>query len=62
MKVESNTCGLECGLICRKNARYDSRSIGSDMSRVHTIEERLSISSTIRVYKFLERVIEEKIL
>ena len=62
MKVEAIHAGLECGLIAEKMPGIDIVSIGPDMSRVHTIEERLSISSTIRVYKFLERVIEEKIL
>ena len=62
MKVEAIHAGLECGLIAEKMPGIDIVSIGPDMSRVHTIEERLSISSTIRVYKFLERIIEEKIL
>lgn len=61
MKVEAIHAGLECGLIAEKMPGIDIVSIGPDMSRVHTIDERLSISSTIRVYKFLERIIQEKI-
>lgn len=61
MKVEAIHAGLECGLIAEKMPGIDIVSIGPDMSRVHTIDERVSISSTIRVYKFLERIIEEKI-
>ncbi|CRZ33809.1 dipeptidase D [Herbinix hemicellulosilytica] len=61
MKVEAIHAGLECGLIAEKMPGLDIVSIGPDMERVHTIEERLSISSAIRVYQFLERVIEDKI-
>lgn len=61
MKVEAIHAGLECGLIAEKMPGIDIVSIGPDMSRVHTVEEKLSISSTIRVYQFLEKIIEEKI-
>lgn len=61
MKVEAIHAGLECGLIAEKMPHLDMVSIGPDMHDVHTIEERLSISSTIRVYKLLERVVNEKI-
>lgn len=61
MKVEAIHAGLECGLIAEKMPGLDIVSIGPDMERVHTVEERLSIPSAIRVYKFLEQVIEDKI-
>jgi dipeptidase D len=61
MIVQAIHAGLECGLIAEKMPGIDIVSIGPDMSRVHTIDERVSISSTIRVYQFLERIIEEKI-
>jgi len=61
MKVEAIHAGLECGLIAEKMPGLDIVSIGPDMYRVHTVDERLSISSAIRVYKFLERIIEDKI-
>lgn len=61
MKIEAIHAGLECGLIAEKMPGIDIVSIGPDMFRVHTIEEKVSISSTIRVYQFLERIIEEKI-
>lgn len=61
MKVEAIHAGLECGLIAEKMPHLDMVSIGPDMHDVHTIEERLSISSTLRVYKFLERIVSEKI-
>ncbi len=61
MKIEAIHAGLECGIIFEKMPGIDIVSIGPDTFRVHTIEERVSISSTIRVYQFLERLIKEKI-
>ncbi|MDF2542159.1 MAG: hypothetical protein K0S47_1877 [Herbinix sp.] len=61
MIVQAIHAGLECGLIFEKMNDIDIVSIGPDMFDVHTIEERLSISSTLRVYQFLEKVITEKI-
>lgn len=61
MKVEAIHAGLECGLIAEKMPGIDIVSIGPDMSRVHTIDEKVSISSTVRVYQFLERIIGNKI-
>ncbi|HHV10296.1 MAG TPA: aminoacyl-histidine dipeptidase [Clostridiales bacterium] len=61
MKVEAIHAGLECGLIAEKMPGIDIVSIGPDISSVHTIEERMSISSTIRVYQFLEKILSEKI-
>ncbi len=61
MKVEAIHAGLECGLISEKLPDIDIVSIGPDITGVHTIEEKVSISSTIRVYQMLERIIKEKI-
>jgi dipeptidase D len=61
MKIEAIHAGLECGLIAEKMPGIDIVSIGPDMSRVHTIDEKVSISSTIRVYQFLEQIIQETI-
>lgn len=61
MKVEAIHAGLECGLIYEKMPGLDIVSIGPDIFRVHTIDESLSIPSTIRVYQYLERVLGEKI-
>ncbi|MDF2538267.1 MAG: hypothetical protein K0S76_1288 [Herbinix sp.] len=61
MKVEAIHAGLECGLIYEKMSDLDIVSIGPDVTGVHTIEEKISISSTIRVYEFLEKLISEKI-
>ncbi|HHX12049.1 MAG TPA: aminoacyl-histidine dipeptidase [Clostridiales bacterium] len=60
MEVAAIHAGLECGIIYDKMPGIDIVSMGPDMSDVHTVEEKVSISSTLRVYKFLERIISDK--
>lgn len=57
-KMTAIHAGLECGLISEKIPDIDIVSIGPDMCDIHTPKERLSISSSIRVYKFLEKLLE----
>ena len=61
MKVEAIHAGLECGLISEKIPGIDIVSIGPDITAVHTIEEKISISSTVRVYQFLEKILQNRI-
>jgi dipeptidase D len=61
MKVEAIHAGLECGLIYEKMPGLDIVSIGPDITGVHKIEERMDIPSAVRVYKFLEKIVKEKI-
>ncbi len=58
MTVTAIHAGLECGLFCGKIKGLDCVSLGPDMFDIHTPTERLSISSTERVWKFLLRVLE----
>ena len=51
--------GLECGLFAEKMPYLDMVSIGPDMQGIHTPEERLSISSTKRVYEYLLLVLKD---
>lgn len=51
--------GLECGLFLDKNPELDMISIGPLMKDVHTPIEKLSISSTKRVWKWLTVLLEE---
>ncbi len=51
--------GLECGLFCEKLPGLDAVSIGPDMQAIHTCRERLSVSSTARVYDYLCAVLKE---
>lgn len=61
MIVEAIHAGLEGGVFAEKIPGIDGVSIGPDIEAVHTIEEKVSISSTIRVYQFLEKVLSKKI-
>jgi len=51
--------GLECGVINEKYPDMDIISIGSDLEKVHTPEERASISSAQRVYEYLCELLRE---
>ena len=50
--------GLECGIFSDKMEGLDCVSIGPDNFDIHTTEERLSISSTIRVWEYLLEVLK----
>lgn len=58
-KVEAVHAGLECGLFNEKIPELDAISMGPDMWDIHTVNERLSISSTERTYKYLCEVLKE---
>lgn len=49
--------GVECGLFAEKMPWLDMVSMGPEMYDVHTPQERLSISSTIRVWEFLKEAL-----
>ena len=51
--------GLECGIFSNKMPGLDCVSIGPDNFDIHTPEERLSISSTARVWDYLKKVLKE---
>lgn len=50
--------GLECGFISEKCPGLDMISIGPNMKYIHSPEEKLSISSTARVYEYLVNLLE----
>lgn len=50
--------GLECGLFMEKRPDFDCVSLGPELHEVHSVRERLSISSTERVYRILRLFIE----
>lgn len=56
--IEVIHAGLECGLFYERIEGLDCVSIGPDMRDIHTSEERLSISSTKRVYEYLIEVLK----
>jgi len=49
--------GLECGIINSKIPGMDSVSFGPEMYDVHSVKERLSISSTKRTSEFLKHLL-----
>lgn len=59
-KIEAIHAGLECGLLAGKLPGLDCISVGPDMKDVHTTEEKLSISSTKRVWEYIIEVLKEK--
>ena len=52
-KIAGIHAGLECGLVKEVIPEMDIISIGPDMYDIHTPDEKLSISSSIRVYDLL---------
>ena len=50
--------GLECGLFMEKRPDFDCVSLGPDLREVHSVRERLSISSTERLYNIMRSFIE----
>ncbi len=52
-KIEAIHAGLECGILSGKISELDCISFGPDIFDIHTPKERLSISSTERVWKLL---------
>lgn len=56
-EVATIHAGLECGLLGEKVPGLDMISIGPEMKDIHTPAERLHISSAIRIYKLLEKIL-----
>ena len=59
-KVLTIHAGLECGILSSKLDGLDAVSIGPDLYDIHTPNERLSISSTKRVYDLILEVLKSK--
>lgn len=58
-KITAVHAGLECGLLKKNLGDIDMISLGPNIYDAHTIYERLSISSTERVWEFLLDVLKE---
>ncbi|NLL78435.1 MAG: aminoacyl-histidine dipeptidase [Clostridiales bacterium] len=59
-EIQAIHAGLECGILSGKIPELDGVSIGPDMKDIHTTEEKLSVSSTARVWEFVLKVLERK--
>lgn len=57
-KLEAIHAGLECGILKAKVQDLECISFGPDILDIHTPKERLSISSTKRVWEYLVEVLK----
>ncbi|MCL1936066.1 MAG: aminoacyl-histidine dipeptidase [Defluviitaleaceae bacterium] len=57
-KISATHGGLECGIFSKKMPHLDIISFGPNNYYLHTPDEKLSISSTERVYKYLLEVLK----
>lgn len=57
-KIRAIHAGLECGLFLKKYPHLDMISIGPQMKGVHSPDEKLSISSTQKSWKWLVDILE----
>ena len=57
-KVEAIHAGLECGLFADKLPGLDAVSFGPDLLEIHTVRERMSISSVQRTWTYLCEVLK----
>lgn len=56
--IETIHAGLECGILANKMPGLDIVSVGPDMFDVHTPSERLSISSAVREFDFITKLLD----
>ena len=61
MLVEAIHAGVECGIFSDRLDGLDAVSFGPDILDIHTPKERLSIESTERTWRFIQRVLSELI-
>lgn len=59
-KIEVIHAGLECGILSSKIEGLDCVSMGPNMYDVHTPDERISISSVVRVWDYLKAILADK--
>ena len=57
-KIEATHGGLECGLFIEKIPGLDALSMGPELHDVHSVEERLNVASTARVYALVCEVLK----
>ena len=49
--------GLECGLFIEKMPGLDALSVGPELLGAHSVQERLSVPSTQRIYSVLREIL-----
>jgi dipeptidase D len=60
--VKAIHAGLECGFISQKIPALDMIAFGPDVKDIHSPQERVSISSMIRVYEYLIKLLENIVI
>ena len=60
VKIEALHAGLECGIMISKIPGLDCVSFGPNIYDIHTTQERLSISSTKRMWDYLLAILKYK--
>ena len=58
-KIEAIHAGLECGVFSSKIEGMDCIALGPQMFDVHTVNEKLSISSTARIFNLVVKMLEK---
>ncbi len=58
-RVDAIHAGLECGLLKEKMPGVDMISFGPNLYDVHTPNEHMSITSVMKMWKFLKRLLEK---
>ena len=58
-KVEAIHAGLECGVFASQIKDFDCIAIGPDLRDVHTVNEKLSVSSTENLYNLILKILEK---
>ncbi len=58
-KIEGTHGGLECGVIAAKYSGIDMISIGPLIEKMHSPQERLSVSSTRKITSFLAELLKD---
>ena len=58
-KVVAIHAGLECGIFASKIDGLDCIAIGPEMHDIHTVNEKLSISSTMDLYELILNILEK---
>lgn len=60
VRVEAIHAGLECGIMISKIPGLDCVAYGPNILDIHTTSERLSISSTERMWNYLLEILKQK--
>jgi len=55
--VQTIHAGLECGYLMSKKPELDIVSFGPNICDIHTTEERISVSSVERTYKYVVEIL-----